>query len=86
MAKSTAPMLLTGGISFANSWLGNNDLDFRILVATAIATGGLAIVEEIPGMQPIAVGIAWVAFITLMFTNINNKPSPVDNIQKLTGF
>jgi hypothetical protein len=85
MAKSTAPMLLVTGISFGNQWLGNGDLDITILVAGAIATGGLALVEQVPGAAPIAVGIAWIAFITLMFTNLNGKPSPVANIRKLTG-
>lgn len=78
-------MLLVIGVSFTNQWLGNDDLDLKILVAGAVATGGLALVERIPGAQPIAVGIAWISFITLMFTRIGGKPSPVDNLTKLTG-
>lgn len=88
MAKSTAPILLTGGISAANQWLGNNagpGEAIKILVATGIAAGGLALVEQIPGMAPLAQGIAWIAFITLMFTDLNGKPSPIVNIAKLTG-
>jgi hypothetical protein len=85
MAKSTAPILLTGAVSFGNQWLGNDHLDFKILVATAVAAGGLALIEQIPGLAPLAEGIAWIAFITLMFTRLNGKPSPVDNIAKLTG-
>lgn len=85
MARSTGPMLLTTGISFGNQWLGNGNLNLKILVAGAVATGGLALIEQIPGMDEIAVGIAWIAFITLMFTRLNGKPSPVDNLRKLTG-
>jgi hypothetical protein len=85
MAKSTAPMLLTTGMSFGNQWLGNGDLDLKILVAGAIATGGLALLEQAPGIGAVAPGIAWIAFITLMFTRLNGKPSPIDNISKLTG-
>jgi hypothetical protein len=88
MAKSTAPILLTGGISAANQWLGNNQPPgeaIKILVATGIAAGGLALVEQIPGISPLAQGIAWIAFITLMFTNLNGKPSPIQNLAKLTG-
>jgi hypothetical protein len=85
MAKSTAPMLLVTGISFGSQWLGNGNLDFKILVAGAIATGGLALLEQAPGAAPLAQGIAWIAFITLMFTRIGGKPSPVDNLRKLTG-
>lgn len=85
MANSTAPMVLTTALSFGNEWLGNGKLDLKILVAGTIATGGLALIEKVPGAQPIASGIAWIAFITLMFTRLNGKPSPVDNIKKLTG-
>jgi hypothetical protein len=85
MAKSTAPMLLVTSMSFANQWLGNGEVNVKILVAGAVATGGLALIEQIPGMAPLAVGIAWISFITLMFTRLGGKPSPVDNIAKLTG-
>jgi hypothetical protein len=79
-------MLLTTGISFGNQWLGNDHLDLKILVGGMLATGGLALLAKIPNMEPIATGVAWIAFITLMFTRLNRKPSPVDNIKKLTGF
>jgi hypothetical protein len=85
MAKSTAPILLTGAVSFGNQWLGNGDLDLKIVIATGIAAGGLALLEQVPGMAPIAAGIGWIAFVTLLFTRLNGKPSPVDNLGKLTG-
>ena len=85
MANSTAPMLLVGGMEFANEYLASGTIDIKVLLATGIAAGGLAIVEQIPGMEPVAVGIAWIAFITLMFTRLNGKPSPIDTIQKVTG-
>ena len=89
MAASTAPILLTGGISYVNGWIGNgknpaSQPEIRILLATGIAAGGLALIEQIPGMQPIAVGIAWIAFITMMLTPLNGN-SPVQNIAKVTG-
>ena len=79
-------MLLTGAMSFGNQWLGNNNLDLRILVGTTLATGGLVLLAKVPGAEPLATGIAWIAFITLTFTRLGGKPSPVDNIRKLTGF
>ena len=85
MARSTAPILLVGGIEFANDWLNGQGLQFKVLVATGIAAGGLALIEQIPGLEPIATGIAWIAFVTLMFTRLNGKPSPVDTLQKVTG-
>jgi hypothetical protein len=85
VAESTGPMLTVTAVSFANQWLGNGNLDLKILVAGGVATLFLAGIEEIPGAQPLAVGIAWIAFLTLMFTRLNGKPSPVDNLQKITG-
>jgi hypothetical protein len=79
-------MLLMTAVSFGNQWLGNGNLDLRILVGGLVATGGLALIEQIPGVGSVAPGIAWIAFITLMFTRLGGKPSPVDNIRKLTGF
>jgi hypothetical protein len=85
MAKSTAPILLTGGMEFANEWLNSSTFDVKVLLATGIAAGGLALIEQIPGMAPIAAGIAWISFVTLMFTRVGGKPSPIDTIQKVTG-
>jgi len=85
MARSTGPMLAVTAVSFGNQWLGNNNFDLKIIVAGGIATVLLAGVEQIPGAAPIAVGIAWIAFITLMFTRLNGQPSPIDNLNKLTG-
>jgi len=79
-------MVLTTLVSFGNQWLGNGNLDVKVLVGGALATGGLALVSQVPGLDTIAAGIAWIAFITLMFTRLGGKPSPVDNIAKLTGF
>ena len=86
MANSTAPMLLVTGISFFNQWLGNDDLEISILIGGGIATAALAGVSQVPDLAPLATGIAWIAFITLMFTNLKGKPSPIENLKKLTGF
>lgn len=85
MAKSTGPMLLVGGMEFANEFLNGGQVDLKVLLAAGIAAGGLALIEQIPGAAPLAVGIAWISFVTLMFTRIGGKPSPVDTIQKVTG-
>jgi hypothetical protein len=85
MAKSTGPILLVGGLEFTNEYLNGGTIDLKVLLATGIAAGGLAVIEQIPGMEPIAVGIAWIAFVTLMFTRLNGKPSPAETIQKVTG-
>jgi hypothetical protein len=85
MAESTGPMLAVTAISFTNQWLGNQRFEISILVAGGVATAFLAGVEKIPGAAPLAVGIAWVALVTLMFTRLNGQPSPIDNLNRLTG-
>jgi hypothetical protein len=78
-------MVAVTTISFANQWLGNGHFNVSILVAGGVATLMLAGLEKVPGAAPLAVGIAWIALITLMFTRLNGQPSPVDNLNKLTG-
>lgn len=85
MARSTGPMLLVGGMEFANDYLNGGQIQVKVLLAAGIAAGGLALVEQIPGAAPIAVGIAWISFVTLMFTSVGGKPSPIQTIQKVTG-
>jgi hypothetical protein len=87
MAQSTAPILLTGGITFLNQWLGNGHAptsEIKVLLATGIAAAGLALVETIPGFQGVAVGIAWIAFATMLLAPLNGN-SPIQNLAKVTG-
>jgi hypothetical protein len=86
MAESTAPILLTGAVSFGNQWLGNGHLDLRVIVATGIAAGGFALLEQVPGLAPFAAGVAWIGFITLLFIPpAKGEASPASNLEKLTG-
>lgn len=78
-------MLLVGVMEFGNEYLNGGTVDVKVLLATGIAAGGLALVEQVPGAAPLAVGVAWIAFVTLMFTSIRGKPSPIQTIQKVTG-
>lgn len=85
MAKSTAPVLIAGGIAFTNHWLVTKQIDIRAVVATGIAAMGLALAEQIPGAAPLAAGIAWIAVVTVLFSDVTGSPSPVENIGKATG-
>lgn len=81
-------MLALTAISAGNQWLGNGNSGaaLKVGVAGAVATGALALVEQIPGAAPIATGIAWIALVTLLFTNVGGGgSSPVQNLKKLTG-
>lgn len=84
MSRSTGPILATGTITFVNDWIGNgHSPDFVILIATGIAAGGLYLFEQIS--PELAVGIAWIAFITSFLVAPKRGRSPVTNIQRLTG-
>jgi hypothetical protein len=83
VAKSTGPMLAVGAITFGNGWILNHQSpNFRILLGTTVAAGGLALFEHVS--EPLAVGIAWIALVTVLVTRINNKPSPAENLLKVT--
>lgn len=84
MAKSTGPILLAGGITFTNGWiLDKQSPDFKILLATAIAAGGLSLMERVS--PPLAEGIAWIALVTVLFTRVGGKQSPAENLLKISG-
>lgn len=85
MAKSTAPILIAGGVSFGNAWLGNGQLDLKILVATGIAAGGFALLEQVPGLDGFAQGVAWIAVLSVFLISPKGGRSPAANLQKLTG-
>jgi hypothetical protein len=85
MAQSTGPVLAVGAISFANEWVLNKQPpDFRILLGTAIAAAGLALFEHVS--KELATGIAWIALVTVLFTRQKGKPSPAENLLKVSGF
>jgi len=83
MAKSTGVVLAVGAISFGNQLFANHELDFKIPVATAVAAVLLAGLEHVS--QPLAVGIAWISLLTISLTRVNGKPSPAENLIKITG-
>lgn len=86
MAASTAPILLTGTITYANQVLGNGhswDSELIIVVGTAVAAGALALMEKAVG--PIAVGIAWIALVTSLLITPAGGRSAVTNLTRMTG-
>lgn len=63
MAKTTAPILLIGGIGiFTDTLIMGHNLDFKRVVATGFAAAAFAALELVN--QPFAVGLAWIALIT----------------------
>lgn len=77
MAKSTGPILLTGGVTALSDYMNGRGVEYRVLLATGIAAGVFALIEDID--QPIAVGLAWLAFVSsLLVPHANGTPSPVE--------
>jgi hypothetical protein len=71
MARSTGPIIAAGGITAIDrviSGKNNSPEEFiRIAVATGIAAVILAAGERVS--QPLAVGIAWIAVVTVILTS-----------------
>jgi hypothetical protein len=56
-----APILIMTGLSFADHWYANNQIDLKIPVAGGVAYLIAALASEIPDVAPVVTGIAWVA-------------------------
>jgi hypothetical protein len=82
MARSTGPILAVGAITLANqSLLAKNQqpIDWKIPLGTAVAAGGLALLERVS--ESLAVGLAWVALVTVLLVRIDPKAgAPAENI------
>lgn len=81
MSRSTGPILAVGAITVFNDTVIHGlkfENEARIIVGTAIAAGGLTLLEKVS--EPLAVGLAWVALVTMLLVRVNpNVPSPVES-------
>jgi hypothetical protein len=88
-------VLAVGGISFANevafaplSSGGSIKTDvagaWRIPVATVVAAVALGGLEQIS--PQLAVGLAYISLITVLFARLGNAPAPVENLVKVLGY
>ena len=82
MARSTGPILAMGALTIGNAVVVNNK-PFTLWqpLAIGITAAVFAGAEHIPGAQPVVVGVAWLAFITVLFVPLNG-PTPVQNFDK----
>jgi hypothetical protein len=80
MARSTGPVLAIGGITMANQVVFQNQpVNWRVPIATGITAGMLALLERLN--EGLAVGLAWLALITLLVTRIDPKTkSPMESL------
>jgi hypothetical protein len=93
MARSTGIILVVGGISLANEAVfapiasgGAIKVDFnwRIVPATLVAAALLGGLEQISAKM--AVGVAYISLITVIFARLGNAPAPVENLAKALGY
>lgn len=85
MASPVTPMIALGVTSYANHWYnGGSPADVKPLLFAGIGGVLLSAFGAIPGMEPVAVALGWLAFTGMMIAPIQN-PSPVQNLLKITG-
>lgn len=84
MAGPVTPMLILTGVSFGNRWYNTGQPDLKILLEGGIATVLLAAAGQVPGLEPVATAIAWIAVVAVAVVPAQN-PSPAANLLKITG-
>lgn len=79
------PMVALGAVSYANNWYNTGNIaDVKPLLFAGIGALLLEGFATIPGNAPTATFLGWVAFIGMLISPVQ-KPSPVENLLKLTG-
>lgn len=100
MARSTGIILAAGLLTAANEAVfapleeGRNILqpssqfpkgfNWRILPATAGAALALAGLEHLS--EQFAVGVAWIALVTVLFAKLGNAEPPIVNAARMLGY
>ena len=90
MSKSTGPILASGALTWANQVLfspepnqSTLDTTVRIGVATGLVAAAMFGIEKVA--PPIAVSIAWVGLVTVLFVRIDGKPTPLERLIDTVG-
>jgi hypothetical protein len=92
VSESTGLVLAIGGITLANEALfaplaGHGtpwkDINWRILPATAILAGALALVDKLS--PDVGRGIAIIALVTVLFAQVGSAPAPLENLAQIMG-
>ena len=95
MARSTGIILIVGGITFANQMVlqpiesggtvkGDIASAWRIPIATLVAAAALGGLEQIS--PKLAVGLAYISLITVLFARLGTAPAPVETLLKVLGY
>lgn len=85
MSTPITPMVALGVTSYANNWYNTGSVtDVKPLLFAGIAGLLLTGFGALPGMEPVAVRIGWLAFTGFLLFPVQN-PSPAENLLKITG-
>ena len=93
MARSTGIILTAGALTLANEAVfaplasGGNitaHFNWRIIPATAGAALALAGLEHLS--EQLAVGIAWISLVTVLFAKLGNAQPPLVNAANMLGY
>lgn len=85
MAGPITPMLILGGVSYANNWYNTGSVtDVKPLLFAGVAGLLLELVAAVPGAEPVATAIGWLAVVGFFLGPVQN-PSPAQNLLKITG-
>lgn len=91
MARSTGIVLAIGGITLANEAAfapiagggAIGDINWRVIPATLVAAALLGGLEQVSAK--LAIGIAYMGLITVLFARLGSAPAPVENLAKVLG-
>lgn len=93
MARSTGIILAAGAITLANEAVFaplasggkiTSHFNWRIIPATAGAALALAGLEHLS--EQFAVGVAWIALVTVLFAKLGNAQPPLVNAANMLGY
>ncbi len=78
MGASTGPILAAGAISLGNEMIvAGKPINLRIITGTAIAAGGLVLIERLS--PALAAGLAWLALLTVLLVRVDpDVPAPLE--------
>jgi hypothetical protein len=93
VARSTGIILAAGGITLANEAVFaplaghgaiTHSFNWRVIPATAFAAMALAGLEHLS--EQFAVGVAWIALVTVLFSRLGKAPAPLENLANVLGY
>lgn len=89
MSGPVTPMLALAGTAYANNVYNHGFAPSAVADVKPLLFGGIALLflellAAVPGAEPVATALGWLAFAGMAISPVQN-PSPAQNILKITG-